>query len=62
MNDRFGHQAGDEVLVDLASGLGSVVRRNEMFFRLPGTSSRSRAVGLGQRTQAARRLVRASPA
>ncbi len=36
VNDRFGHQAGDEVLVDLASELGSVVRRNEMFFRLGG--------------------------
>lgn len=36
VNDRFGHQAGDEVLVDLASELGAVVRRNEMFFRLGG--------------------------
>ncbi len=36
VNDSFGHQAGDEVLVDLARELGAVVRRNEMFFRLGG--------------------------
>lgn len=36
INDRYGHQAGDEVLVTLAKDLGRVVRRNEMFFRLGG--------------------------
>jgi len=36
INDRYGHQAGDEVLVTLARELGRVVRRNEMFFRLGG--------------------------
>lgn len=36
VNDRFGHQAGDEVLVRLAREVGAVVRRNEMFFRLGG--------------------------
>jgi len=36
INDRYGHQAGDEVLVTLAHELGRVVRRNEMFFRLGG--------------------------
>lgn len=36
VNDRFGHQAGDEVLVRLATAVGAVVRRNEMFFRLGG--------------------------
>ena len=36
VNDRFGHQAGDQVLVDLATELSAVVRRNEMFFRLGG--------------------------
>lgn len=36
VNDRFGHQAGDEVLVRLASVVGAVVRRNELFFRLGG--------------------------
>ncbi len=36
VNDRYGHQAGDEVLVRLAREVGAVVRRNEMFFRLGG--------------------------
>lgn len=36
VNDRFGHQAGDEVLVGLAEGVRRLVRRNEMFFRLGG--------------------------
>ncbi|MDY0011611.1 MAG: GGDEF domain-containing protein [Rhodocyclaceae bacterium] len=36
INDRFGHQAGDEVLVTLARELARTVRRNEMFFRLGG--------------------------
>jgi diguanylate cyclase (GGDEF)-like protein len=36
INDEFGHQAGDEVLVGLADGVGRLIRRNEMFFRLGG--------------------------
>lgn len=36
VNDLYGHQAGDEVLVRLASAVAAVVRRNEMFFRLGG--------------------------
>ncbi|WP_346286173.1 diguanylate cyclase [Zoogloea sp.] len=36
VNDRYGHQAGDEVLVRLATDVGAVIRRNEMFFRLGG--------------------------
>lgn len=36
INDRFGHQAGDEVLVSLAEGLRRIVRRNELFFRVGG--------------------------
>jgi len=36
VNDGFGHQAGDEVLVELARAVGAVVRRNEMFFRTGG--------------------------
>lgn len=36
INDKFGHQAGDEVLVGLAHDVGAVIRRNEMFFRLGG--------------------------
>lgn len=36
INDEFGHQAGDEVLVRLAHDVGDVIRRNEMFCRLGG--------------------------
>lgn len=36
INDEFGHQAGDEVLVGLARAVGDVIRRNEMFCRLGG--------------------------
>jgi len=36
INDEFGHQAGDVVLVGLAQAVGGVIRRNEMFFRLGG--------------------------
>ncbi|HUW37689.1 MAG TPA: diguanylate cyclase [Rhodocyclaceae bacterium] len=36
VNDRFGHQAGDEVLVTLAQEVSATIRRNEMFFRLGG--------------------------
>ena len=36
INDEFGHQAGDAVLVGLAQAVGGVIRRNEMFFRLGG--------------------------
>lgn len=36
INDAFGHQAGDEVLVRLVERVSGVVRRNEMFFRVGG--------------------------
>ncbi|ATE60869.1 sensor domain-containing diguanylate cyclase [Thauera sinica] len=36
INDAFGHQAGDAVLVGLAEGVRRIIRRNEMFFRLGG--------------------------
>lgn len=36
INDEFGHQAGDEVLIGLAREVGAAVRRNEIFFRLGG--------------------------
>jgi len=36
INDSFGHQAGDEVLVGLARALGRIVRRNELLFRIGG--------------------------
>ncbi|WP_374400736.1 diguanylate cyclase [Niveibacterium sp.] len=36
VNDRFGHQAGDKVLVGVAEGVAAIVRRNELLFRLGG--------------------------
>ncbi len=36
INDAFGHQAGDEVLVCMTRHVGSLIRRNEVFFRLGG--------------------------
>ncbi|WP_018610748.1 sensor domain-containing diguanylate cyclase [Uliginosibacterium gangwonense] len=36
INDRFGHQAGDEVLIRVPQALQAVIRRNELFFRLGG--------------------------
>lgn len=36
INDEYGHQAGDEVLIKLAEEVGATVRRNEIFFRVGG--------------------------
>lgn len=36
INDRFGHKAGDAVLVRLAEAVNSTIRRNEQFFRIGG--------------------------
>lgn len=36
INDRLGHQAGDEVLVSVARTIRRVVRRNEQLFRVGG--------------------------
>ncbi len=36
INDEFGHQAGDAVLIRLAEEVGAIVRRNEIFFRVGG--------------------------
>lgn len=36
INDRFGHQAGDEVLLEVSAAVSSVTRRNEQLFRLGG--------------------------
>lgn len=36
INDNFGHQAGDQVLIEIANQVGAIVRRNELFFRLGG--------------------------
>lgn len=60
INDEFGHQAGDEVLVTLARSVGATIRRNELFFRLGGDefavlapdSGESDMVGLARRVSA----------
>lgn len=36
VNDVYGHQAGDEVLVKLARSVGALIRRDEFFCRLGG--------------------------
>lgn len=36
INDTYGHQAGDQVLMRLAEEVGRVIRRHEMLFRLGG--------------------------
>ena len=36
INDRYGHKAGDEVLVRMSKAVGAIVRRNEQFFRIGG--------------------------
>lgn len=36
INDEFGHQAGDLALTRLAEEVGSIVRRNEILFRIGG--------------------------
>ncbi|WP_341677843.1 diguanylate cyclase [Niveibacterium sp. SC-1] len=36
VNDEHGHAAGDQVLIDIARSVGTIVRRNELFFRLGG--------------------------
>jgi diguanylate cyclase (GGDEF)-like protein/PAS domain S-box-containing protein len=36
VNDNFGHQAGDSVLVRVAEEISAIVRRNEIFCRLGG--------------------------
>lgn len=36
INDRYGHPAGDAVLVEFSRAVASIIRRNEMFFRLGG--------------------------
>lgn len=36
INDRYGHQAGDHVLLQIAAAVGAMVRRDELFARLGG--------------------------
>jgi diguanylate cyclase (GGDEF)-like protein/PAS domain S-box-containing protein len=57
INDTYGHHAGDEVLVTMASQVSGTVRKNEMFFRLGGDefailapdSGENEMVGLARR-------------
>ncbi|WP_170879064.1 sensor domain-containing diguanylate cyclase [Aromatoleum tolulyticum] len=59
INDEFGHQAGDEVLVALAEKVGDVIRRNEMFCRLGGDEFGVVApdAGEGELCELARRII-----
>lgn len=36
INDSFGHQAGDTVLMEISHRVGAIVRRNETFYRVGG--------------------------
>jgi diguanylate cyclase (GGDEF)-like protein/PAS domain S-box-containing protein len=57
INDKYGHQAGDEVLTTLAHEVGSTIRKAETFFRLGGDefallvsdTNRTDMMGLAQR-------------
>ncbi len=60
INDEFGHQAGDTVLITLAAAVASTIRRNEIFFRVGGDefavlapdTSEEEMVGLARRVGA----------
>lgn len=68
INDRLGHQAGDEVLRSFAGMMGATVRRGEMFFRLGGDefavlvgdATERDMAGLADRVR--EQMVRLSPA
>ena len=59
VNDNYGHQAGDTVLIRVASEIGSIVRRNEVFCRLGGDEFAILAVDIQERelTGLAERVV-----
>jgi diguanylate cyclase (GGDEF)-like protein len=59
VNDNFGHQAGDTVLVRVASEIGAIVRRNEIFCRLGGDEFSILALDIEERelTGLAERIV-----
>ncbi|GAB4174640.1 MAG: hypothetical protein Fur0039_16680 [Rhodocyclaceae bacterium] len=58
INDRYGHQAGDEVLKAIAHEVGAVIRRNEIFFRVGGDEFAILAPDVGEEnlTKLARRI------
>jgi diguanylate cyclase (GGDEF)-like protein/PAS domain S-box-containing protein len=59
VNDNFGHQAGDTVLVRVANEIGAIVRRNEIFCRLGGDEFSILALDVQERelTGLAERIV-----
>ncbi len=66
VNDTYGHQAGDELLVRVANEVGRLVRRNEIFCRLGGDefvlilplATEAQAVALASRIVAALSAMR----
>jgi len=61
INDNFGHRAGDAVLIRVASEVGALVRRNEVFARLGGDEFALLLPNAGEDEviQLAERIVRA---
>lgn len=61
INDEFGHQAGDEVLVALAQTVGAMIRRDEIFCRLGGDEFAVLAPDTAEQSlqELARRIVEA---
>jgi diguanylate cyclase (GGDEF)-like protein/PAS domain S-box-containing protein len=59
INDNFGHQSGDTVLVRVATEIGAIVRRNEIFCRLGGDEFSILALDIEERelTGLAERIV-----
>jgi diguanylate cyclase (GGDEF)-like protein/PAS domain S-box-containing protein len=59
INDKFGHQAGDTVLVRVADEISAIVRRNEIFCRLGGDEFAILALDVQERelTGLAERIV-----
>ena len=62
VNDSFGHQAGDRLLVEVAARLRSAVRPDDVVFRLGGDEFVILARGLGARDDAERLAGRVSRA
>ncbi len=66
VNDSYGHLAGDAVLKQLASRIGSRVRQEDVFARLGGEefailSPETDAVGAARHAEALRRICEAEP-
>ena len=61
VNDTFGHRAGDTMLIRVASEVGTLIRRNEIFSRLGGDEFSVLLAGAtqGEAEALAERIVRA---